>query len=261
MTYAFVRQVENDINSGAQATIASGAFGANLTAGNLLVCHVWYTGYPTARTVALSGAGSPTWVEESVVSNGNDHLHSFYALNIPGGVTTQITATFTGAGGNDADYPSIYAAEYSGFKTTGARLAFAGQHQGSPGTSTDGLTSGLLGTLSEQPAGIIAFSFNESSDATPASGTSFTALTAAHDYSGSVSPSSRPEHRRVTATTSVAGTFTAGANSPHKTVAWAFAEAVGGGGGITDISHVDGIALSGISHIDGIAQSGLSGIN
>lgn len=232
MAYGFTQMVENDVNDSASATVATPAFGISLTAGALLVACVWYTGHPTARTVALSGAGSPTWNEETTVSSGNEHLHAFYAMNIGGGVTTALTATFTGAGGNNAAFPAIICAEFSGFKTSAARLAFVGQHQASPGTGTDGVTSGLLGTLSEQPAGIISFSFNESSDATPAAGTSFTGLTASHDYGGTVSPSSRMEHRRVTATTSVAGTFTTTAGtSPHKTVAWAFSEAAGGGGG------------------------------
>jgi hypothetical protein len=204
MPYAFVQQVEDDSGSTVLSAFPTPAFGASLTAGNLMVCHVWYGGWATARTVTLAGGGSPTWVEESVLSAGTEHLHSFYALNVPGGVTTAITATFS----TTVDFPAIYAAEYSGFKTSSARLAFAAQHQATPGTGTDGVTSGLLGTLSE-----------------PAAGTSFTALTAVHDYGGATL-GSRPEHRRVTATTSVAGTFTTTAGSAaHKTAAWAFAEA------------------------------------
>ena len=230
MAYAFVQQnPEASTNASGQSSIVSGAFGASLTAGNLLVCHVWYTGAASPLTVTLSGGSSPTWNAETVVNNGNEHLHSWYAMNIPGGVTTQVTATFSGG---TADFPFIYVAEYSGFATTGARLAFAAQHQASPGTGTDGVTSGLLGTLASQPAGIIALTFNENSDGTPTAGTSFTSLTAVGTYAGTVSASARPEHRRVTSTASVAGTFTtAVGTSPHKTAAWAFAESGGGGGG------------------------------
>lgn len=226
MPYAHVQQKEFSRNAGAQTSIASGAFSSSLTAGNLMICHVWYIGpSSTPLGITLSGAGSPTWVEEAVVTNASSqtHFHSFYALNVPGGTTAEVVATATG----NMDFPAIYVAEYSGFKTSGARLAFTGQHQATPTTSTDAVTSGLLGTLSEAPAGILAFSLNENSDGTPAAGTSFTALTACHTYEGSVTASSRPEHRRVTATTSVAGTFTAATNGPHKTAAWAFSEAAG----------------------------------
>jgi hypothetical protein len=224
MAYAFVQQAEEDSNSTILTALATPAFGSSLTAGNLMVCHVWYGGWASARTVTLSGGGSPTWTQESVVSAGNNYLHSFYAENVPGGVTTAVTATFSTA----VDFPAIYVAEYSGFKTSSARLAFAGQSQATPGTGTDAVTSGLLGTLSEQPAGIVAFTFNESTSATPSAGTSFTALTAVHDYGGAT-PGALAEHRRVTATTSVAGTFTTTAGSAvHKTAAWAFSETAGG---------------------------------
>jgi hypothetical protein len=225
VAYAFVQQREAENIATGVTTVDSGAF-TSLTAGNLLVAHVWYTGVVEGPfTVTLSGAGSPTWVQESVVSAGANHLHSFYALNIGGGTTAQLTATMSTA----CDYPAIYVAEYSGFKTSGARLAFAGQNQATPGTSSNAVTSGLLGVLSEQPAGIIAYTFNENTDATPSAGTGFTALTAVNDYGGGTA-GARPEHMRVTATTSVAGTFTTTAGtSPHKTAAWAFSEASGAG--------------------------------
>jgi len=233
--YAFVQQVEADnaaASGGNEVTsIVSPVFGSNRTAGNLLVCHVWITGQGSPPSCTLSGGGSPTWVQEAVVSAGNNaHLYSFYAMNIPGGVNTAFTATF-GAGVN---FPSIYVAEYSGFKTTGARLAFTGQGQAMPGTTADLVTSGLLGTLAQQPAGIIGFTLNENSDGNPAAGTGFTGQALVWDYGGGAgSMSGRPEHKRVTATTSVAATFTAasGSTGPFKTAAWAFAEAAAAGGG------------------------------
>lgn len=227
MAYAFVQQVEADNSGTSQSSVATGSFGSSLTAGNTLVCCVVVYG-TNSVDITLSGAGSPTWVAETVIgAAGTTLLYCFYALNIPGGTTTGVTATLDGLGDNP-DYPAIYVAEYSGFKTSGARLAFVGQRQTAPGTGTDAVSSGLLGTLSEQPAGIVAFTVNEAADTTPAAGTSFTSLTAAWDYGSTLS--ARPEHLRVTATTSVAGTFTAGSNQPHMTAAWAFSEAAGGGG-------------------------------
>jgi hypothetical protein len=149
-------------------------------------------------------------------------LHSFYAMNIGGGTTTQLTATF----GANVDYPSIYVAEYSGFKTSAARLAFASNYQAAPGTSTDAVTSGLLGTLAAQPAGIVGFTLNINNDTTPSAGTGFTALTPVISYGLTVG--GRPQHKRVTATTSVAATWTAGSNQTHHTHAWAFEEASSG---------------------------------
>jgi hypothetical protein len=42
MAYAFVQQAEEDSNSTILTALATPAFGSSLTAGNLMVCHVWY---------------------------------------------------------------------------------------------------------------------------------------------------------------------------------------------------------------------------
>jgi hypothetical protein len=229
MASTFVQQKEFSENrSGASAAaFSTGAFSAALTGSNLLVCAVSFFG-GNAREIVLSGGGSPTWVEDTGILGGanNAFLRVFYAENIPGGTTAQITATPNGA----LEFPSIAVAEFSGFATTGARLAGVGQHQGTPTTATDAVTSGLLGTLASQPAGIVAFTVNEESDATPSAGTNFTGASAVWTYQGAATACARFEHRRVTATTSVAGTFTS-SNQPHKTWAWAFKEVGGGGGG------------------------------
>lgn len=233
MAYAFVQLKEFSENRGtaSAASVATGAFGASLTAGNLLIATVAYLADPDggARTVTLSGAGSPTWNEETALNDGaGNYVHYFYAMNIGGGTTAQLSAAFAG-NGDSVRYPAIACAEYSGFKTSGARLAFAAQTQATPTTSTDATTSGLLGTLAAQPAGIVGFSFNTAGVATPAVGTSFSSGGTGWTYEGATTACLRLEDRRVTATTSVGVTFTAGNNSEHQTGGWAFEEATGGG--------------------------------
>jgi hypothetical protein len=232
MAYSFVQAKEADSVGTSDTTIGSGALSGSATAGNMLVAFVWWeegqTGTVTC-SLAGGGGGTPSWQAESVVSttvvgDTTRNLQAFYALNITGGSTAECVATFS----QSVLYPAIYIAEYSGFKTSAARLAFAGQNQATPGTGSNGVTSGLLGTLSAQPAGIVAFTFEESASNTPSAGTDFTARASGWDYGATAG--ARLEDRRVTATTSVAGTFTAGADTQHKTVAWAFEEATGGGG-------------------------------
>jgi hypothetical protein len=231
MAYAFVQQVETDYhtNGDGQTTIASGNMAAGITAGNLLVAFVWYI-EPGSQTVTLSGGGSPTWVGETELVSSTWRMKVFYALNVPGAVqaSSSITATF----GAQVTYPGIWIAEFSGFKTSAARLAFISQNQTNPGTGANDVTSGLLGTLSAQPAGIIGFTLNTNNDASPTAGTSptaFTATTAGWDYGAT--NGGRLEHARVTATTSVAATFgsSTGGAAIMQTVAWAFEEASGGG--------------------------------
>jgi hypothetical protein len=234
MAYAHVQSVEADNSGASVGSVDSPAFSPALTAGNLMVCYVWYlhTNDPTLPTTAtLSGGGSPTWVQEAVTSNAQTHLHAFYALNVPGGTTTAVTATF----GENISYPAIWVAEYSGFTTSSARLAFLGANFAAPTAGANDVTSGLLGTLSDQPAGIIGFSQNENSDGAPTAGTSplaFTSRGTGWDYGATAG--ARLEDARVTATTSVAATFGRGGTLQHKVVGFAFKETAGGGSPITD---------------------------
>lgn len=233
MAYAFVQEkgFSENRSTASAATFATGAFGASLTAGNLLIARVAYTANPDlgAVTITLSGASTPTWNAETVFTDGAaNYVHDFYAMNIPGGATTQLTATPSGAGSGFVTFPAIMAAEYSGFDTAAARLAYISSSQATPTTGTDLVTSGLLGTLSSQPAGIVAVSFNTAGVNVPSAGTSFTSRATDWTYQGATPVVMRLEDRRVTATTSVAGTFTAVSNTLHQTAAWAFKEAASG---------------------------------
>jgi hypothetical protein len=219
MPYAFVRTAVVEADGGSTQTTA--AFGANMTAGNLIVVWVKFNTYSTDPSgMTLTADGGRTWNAETPISLGGGRtLYCFYAYNISGGSTTGVTATTDDAKVGDWN---IVAAEYSGIKSSGnPRLAFAGQLS-YPGTGTDACSSGLLGTLSTQPALLVGVAQASSGTFGCAAGTGFTDRGVLW-----TTRQGRHEDKRLTATTSVAATFTLSPDNPYGVAAWAFEEGSG----------------------------------
>ena len=107
-----------------------------------------------------------------------------------------------------------------------AAAAHNGQWQALPTTGTDSTSSLATPTLTSQPALISGFcSKSSGAVSNPAAGTGFTdggAMWQAAANGG------RAESKRVTATTGVAATYTAGLNNDHLTAVAVFLEAAGG---------------------------------
>ena len=110
----------------------------------------------------------------------------------------------------------------------------ASQFLGSPGTGANGVTSGATATLTTQPQLVVGFALpNGSPNTSLAVGTGFTsALTGTTAFSGVF----RLEYQRVTSTTGIAATFTAGANVGHSAIVATFIEA-GASASVSDVNY------------------------
>lgn len=229
MAYAYVQTAQNSDTHGADATLATGNFGASNTAGNLLFVAVIYDGSSGGGSlVGLSFAISDTLgntynqikiTDDSV--NGY-RLATYYANNILGG-TNSVTVTFTSPN-NTNYYPGIMAAEYSGFDTAAPFTTGedAGQAQPSLASGTDAITTGNTPTLSSQPCGVVGLaSVVHAVPGPPTAGTGYTQRGTAFWQFLTGTNFAILEDKRVTATTAVAATFTpsAAANNWMSSVA------------------------------------------
>lgn len=238
MAYAFVQKKQNSISGGSSTTVASGASDSSVTAGNALFWIVAYSA-ASARTITMAG-NSNTYVE---VGNFRDTTTQIgiiwgYAENVNGG-STELTATFSAA----VSSRSIAFAEYSGLRTDGTIYGTnedAQGNQATPGTGTDGVTTGNI-TPGEQPGVLIGFGFNVIAGNTPNAGTSFTDRGGVWTFGGA-NNFARLEDRRITSTSAVAATLTATNNQRHLSAAIFLREVAAGGAAVTvtdDVSVVD----------------------
>lgn len=222
---SFVQQKASSIEMGSATTVASGNLPSSVTAGNALIAFIFYQRPGLSETsVSLTDtAGSnDSWIEVDTSFWSNVYYFGarvFYLPNTASG-TANIQATFGGASINR----TILVYEFSGLATSDVLLASLFNQQDAPGTGSNAITSGLLGVLSTQPAMIFGISINVSPGNAPTAGTGFTSLDSQVTYD-------RAEYRAVTATDSVAATFTAASGQDGATYlafGAAFKEAVVG---------------------------------
>jgi hypothetical protein len=150
-------------------------------------------------------------------------LVHYKADNVPAQTTT-ITATFNGG----ATFRGLKIKEIGG--TTGydaTASAHAGQTQATPGTGADGVSSGNTPALTSQPGLISAVTTSTAAASSNAVGSGFGDNQVSAWQFGSGVNMSASESKRVTATTALAGTFTAAANNQRITVAAVFLEDTG----------------------------------
>jgi hypothetical protein len=119
---------------------------------------------------------------------------------------------------------SVWVGEISG--SSGYQTSTGNPQATFPGTGTDAVTSGLLGTLSAQPALVYGVCLTLGSAVPSTAGTNFTIATASGWSAFGAS-----EKQRVTALTSIAATFTntAGASDHFLTGAFVFTESPASG--------------------------------
>lgn len=225
MTYTVGTIHETSANSVAQSSIDAPNFTA--TAGDTLIAILQW-GTPSTATATLNDSvgTNDTWTEcGSGVIDGTAQLQmrAFRLDNAAAGSCT-VHAVF----GHTVDFPAIIIIPVSGLANPSFdKSAFAVQN--SPGTGTDALTGGSTGTLAAQPAMILGLSSDFNNTTTPAAGTGFTSIGTGWTYGGTAGM--RVEHKRVTSTSSVSATFTAGTGTdPHASVTLAFDESGAGGG-------------------------------
>ena len=124
----------------------------------------------------------------------------------------------------------MYAIPISGLKTASYQTG-AATTQATPGTGTDGVTTGNM-TPTEQPACVIGAVINAGSVATPATGTGYTSIGTAWQF-GFGADLMRVEHQRVTSLSALALTGTAPANVRHFAVAVILSETGAAGSAAT----------------------------
>lgn len=195
------------------------------TAGSSLHIFVSMDGAHTVSTIVSVPVETIT-LRDTITDTTNSQIGLDYTVdNVASGSHT-ITVTFNSA---TAAFRYIAVKEIGG--TSGydaaATAAHAGQFQPTPGTGTDGLSSGNTSTLSTQPALASGFSMDSTGGATPAAGTGFTSDGTGCLFGGATNLV-RGENKRVTATTALAATYTAGINEPHITIVAVFKETAGG---------------------------------
>lgn len=143
----------------------------------------------------------------------------FVAENVASGTFTP-TISWDGSSRTNR---GIYAIPVSGVKAASYQTG-AIATQASPGTGTDGITTGNM-TPTEQPACVIGAVLNGGSISTPSAGTGFTNIGTAWAF-GTGTNLFRAEHLRITSTGAVALTGTAASNVRHFSIAVILSEAV-----------------------------------
>ncbi len=206
---------ENDALNGAGGTTLTVAYTPSV--GSFLEVYTSCVGGTTSSVTD----GTNTYTSRLSVTDTPDNTVTqlFTSGKINSGAALTIQANFS----TTVTDRTIWVKEIAGAQ--GLLTAnIAGQAQASPGTGANGISTGLLGTLSAQPALISALAFDSAlTGGQPAAGTGFTQGTSAGGYWGSLAIS---ESLRVTATTSIAATFTANTNVEHTSLGCAWQEAV-----------------------------------
>lgn len=134
------------VQSPAAATAFSGTsialpFGSNVTAGSLLVCHI----YANHGISSVADSLAQTFSSAVNVTDGATFsIATFYVPNSAAGADT-VTVTFAGT----IAYASLQCAEYSGVATSSPLDQAVSQNQTDPGTGTDAVTSGNVTTTTD----------------------------------------------------------------------------------------------------------------
>ncbi len=223
MTISVLQQVQAENAGGAVGglaitTTASSALHIIITVGN---------GENMAATPLTNTGTALTYV---LLDNLNDTVNNqrvvhYYANSVPAQTTT-ITPAFTGS----PSFTGIIIKEIGG--TTGYDVtanAHAGQVQATPGTGSNGVSSGNTPSLTTQPALVSGVTMATAAVSASTIGTGFTNDTTGNIWQfGSGVNNATSESKRVTSTAAQAATFTASSNDTRLTVAAVFTENTGG---------------------------------
>jgi hypothetical protein len=204
------------------ATTTALAFGSNTTAGSTIVA-VGFENFSsiTGFTDTLGNTFTLRQTAQSSSGPGNDKLAAFTAPNPAGGADT-VTLTL----GSSQIIRPVYLIEIGGAAASSYDTG-TNNDQTSPGTGTNGVTSGNA-TNTSQPALIVAASLALFNTNAPAAGSGFTGQTAAWGNSSGSGSGLLVESQRITTTSAIAATFTAAVNSEHMTLMLILNELVSG---------------------------------
>ena len=203
---ATAQTIQHNSATGTGTTIAA-TFGSNTTTGNLVfVGCSWGTTNVTPTCADSQGNTYALYDKVWDATNGQGAA-IFVAPNITGGTTPTVTVTF---GGSSVPDRSIEIWERSGHTTSTPVDQHTGQLNTSPGTGTDGATSGTASTTTNADDDILGkFTDITGTSYTVSVGTSFSLD---HSYTTASTQPIRLESRNVTSTGGYAATFTLGSN-------------------------------------------------
>lgn len=210
MTASVLQAVFNDDGlTGALGTTIAATL--TVTAGSILhVFTMWEAGTASCSDNVNGSYGTALDLVNDVPSGQN--FGQFRFENAAAGSTT-VTVTLSPT----TDFKGICVVEIAGCKTSSALDGHTGQVQPTPGTGTDGATSGSASN-SIQPAIIVGLTVSGplSDTATPSVGTGFTSNGTGW-ANGSAIQQGRAESKRITSTGAQAATFTVSDNVAHTT--------------------------------------------
>lgn len=205
--------------TGSASTIATPA-GITVSAGDTIVVFGTVAGADlTASLACTDGTNTYALKFATYEATTTTNFCILVAENVASGTFTQTLAW----GGSTRTNRGIYAVGVTGLKATSYQTG-AIANQASPGTGSDGVTTGNM-TPTEQPACVIGAAVCSGAISTPATGTGFTSIGTAWQF-GTGTDLFRAEHQRITSTAAVALTATAGSNVRHFSVAVILSEAV-----------------------------------
>jgi hypothetical protein len=172
-----------------------------------------------------------TKLEDVTDTTDGQRFYVFCKENTSASAVRVITMTWTAA----VAARGFGMAEISGSIAPGGIDKHVSNLQTAPTTGTDAVTSGSSGTLSKSPNFAVAISMDMSGSTAPATGTGWTSPNA--NYTGWATYGGvRMEGKNTSATTPIAGTFTAIANTIHITALVVFDDIGSSGGAVTTIS-------------------------
>lgn len=225
MPAAYVQSNLTQTDGTASTTIVVTLPGA-VTVGNWIAVYgAWNSGgvSPASRFSSLvDDLGNTYTTVDSLNDTDSDDHRTFYAKVTNGGTPT-ITLTLTNACG----YRSLVAHEVSGLDATAPLDQHTIVNQASPGTGTDGVTTGNVTTTTDGQYIFGATHLNNTTTQTIAAGTGFTGRES--NSGGGDTPPFRSEDQIQSVAGSVAATFTLTVDQHMTTAIMTFKAAAGGG--------------------------------
>lgn len=172
--------------------------------------------------------GTNTYTKLGSTLNDATNGQSMAVFELLDATAGTYTVTFSVATAQAARAMAIKA--YSGLSNTGAGQ-LASNNQSAPGNGANAVTTGTV-TPAAQPGALVAASFDDQGSETTitASGT-FTSRGAFTTWDASFGTKSMSEDTRITSTSAVAGTFTAGSGTGRFLNMAVFVQEPGAGGG------------------------------
>lgn len=182
----------------------TGNWGTVPTAGSVIAVGVGWspdTGTLVSSVTDTAGNTYVAAVARVIHAGSNTYAQIWYAKNVATATPFNVTVTLNGSAFGIA----VSAVEFKDTDTTAPLDKIAGQAQTDPGTATDAVSSGSLGTPTTDGQVVFAVSRSSAWPDTFNPGTGFTSL---HSLTAVGQPQTRSEYLIQTTAAAVAGTFT-----------------------------------------------------